>query len=184
MQNLTDENLVGLPNDELCRRVKVHRGIYSRLEDFEIYEGTLFHICHAQVFNRQLPLCEDSNQRVYFSEDFHHLNGTEAFSELDLLQKFANEQLVDQEGYFFILQIDVQSLLDVEDVDPATGPSSEGRIVLKGPINQNAIQRIYIPLRAECDSRKGEFTDVSPPPVIAVRKKKGGAAAAPTQPES
>ena len=42
---------------------------------------------------------------VYISEDFHHVDGVEAFTDFDHMLKFANEQLVDQEGYFFVIMV-------------------------------------------------------------------------------
>jgi hypothetical protein len=47
---------VGLPDDELYRRVRHHRGVYGKWEDTSPGDYTLFHICPAQFFHKQLPI--------------------------------------------------------------------------------------------------------------------------------
>lgn len=55
MQNLVDRNLVGLCEDELCRRMRMHRGVYCQRGLLEPTTTTLYHACLAQNFNSQLP---------------------------------------------------------------------------------------------------------------------------------
>jgi zinc finger HIT domain-containing protein 1 len=104
---------VGLPDDELFRRVKHHRGVYGKWEDTTPGDYTLFHICPAQFFHGQLPIGQ--GMHGYIPEDFHHTGAVEAFFEPEQLAAFANTQLADQVGYFYVLQLDPSHMPEIEE---------------------------------------------------------------------
>ena len=95
---------VGLPDDELHRRIRTHRGVYGRYRDVVPNERALYHLVPARWFNAQLPI--GAGRDGYVTEDFHVLGGIETFRDLDKLLAHANEQLAEQRGYFYVLQLD------------------------------------------------------------------------------
>lgn len=95
---------VGLPDDELHRRIGTHRGVYGRYRDVVPNERALYHLVPARWFNAQLPI--GAGRDGYVTEDFHVLGGIETFRDLDKLLAHANEQLAEQRGYFYVLQLD------------------------------------------------------------------------------
>jgi zinc finger HIT domain-containing protein 1 len=108
---------VGLPDDELHRRIEVHRGVYGRYRDVIPNERTLYHLVPARWFNAQLPI--GTGRDGYVTEDFHVLGGIEAFHSLEKLLAHANEQLAEQTGYFYVLQLDFD--------DASTVPRTDAR---------------------------------------------------------
>lgn len=151
---------MGLPDDELYRRVKQHRGVYGKWEDLTPGEYTLFHICPAQFFHRQLPI--GAGMHGYIPEDFHHTGSVEAFFDTTQLAAFANDQLADQEGYFYVLQLDPSHMPEVEEYT-AEEDGKTGKVLVHGVIRMEAIQRIYLAARELDNSMSGKFTNVSPP---------------------
>ena len=104
---------VGLPDDELFRRVRVHRGVYGKWEDTAPKGHTLFHLTPAQFFQGQLPI--GRGQDAYVSEDFHHVGAVEAFMNPDDLLAHANAHYAERAGYFYVLQIDTSALTDISE---------------------------------------------------------------------
>ena len=95
---------MGLPDDELHRRIGVHRGVYGRYRDVVPNERALYHLVPARWFNAQLPI--GAGRDGYVTEDFHVLGGIEMFRDLDKLLAHANEQLAERRGYFYVMQLD------------------------------------------------------------------------------
>lgn len=151
---------VGLPDDELYRRVKYHRGVYGKWEDTSPGDYTLFHMCPAQFFHRQLPI--GTGMHGYIPEDFHHTGSVETFFDTAHLAAFANEQLADQAGYFYVLQLDPSHMPEVEEYT-VEEEGKTGKVLVHGVIRVEAIQRIYVAARELDNSMSGKFTDVSPP---------------------
>ena len=106
---------VGLPNDELYRRHKLHRGVYANSAESKITENSLFHICDAQYFQTHLPL-RPGGGSSYISADFHHVGAIEAFTRFDALLQFSNAQLKPCDGFFYVLHINPDKLSAVEDI--------------------------------------------------------------------
>ena len=100
----TSSPQVGLPDDELHRRTGIHRAVYGRYRDVTPNERTSYHIVPVSWFNAQLPIGTGADGFV--TEDFHVLGGIEVFSDLGELLEHANEQLCEQRGYFYVLQLD------------------------------------------------------------------------------
>lgn len=151
---------MGLPDDELYRRVRHHRGVYAKWEDTTPGDNTLFHITPAQFFHGQLPIGQGVHG--YIPEDFHHKGAVEAFFDPAHLVAFANEQLVDQVGYFYVLQLDPAHMPEIEEYSVEEGGKT-GKVLVHGVIRVEAIQRIYIAARESDNSMSGVFTDVTPP---------------------
>jgi hypothetical protein len=97
-------NQVGLPDDELHRRIAIHRAVYGRYRDVVPNERTLYHLVPTRWFNAQLPIGVGADGFV--TEDFHLLGGIETFSDPTELLTHANEHLHEQRGYFYVLQLD------------------------------------------------------------------------------
>ena len=82
----------------------MHRGVYGRYRDVVPNERALYHLVPARWFNAQLPI--GAGRDGYVTEDFHVLGGIETFRDLDKLLAHANEQLAEQRGYFYVMQLD------------------------------------------------------------------------------
>ncbi len=82
----------------------MHRGVYGRYRDVVPNERALYHLVPARWFNAQLPI--GAGRDGYVTEDFHVLGGIETFHDLDKLLAHANEQLAEQRGYFYVMQLD------------------------------------------------------------------------------
>ena len=78
--------------------------MYGRYRDVVPNERALYHLVPARWFNAQLPI--GAGRDGYVTEDFHVLGGIETFRDLDKLLAHANEQLAEQRGYFYVLQLD------------------------------------------------------------------------------
>jgi len=78
--------------------------VYGRYRDVVPNERALYHLVPARWFNAQLPI--GAGRDGYVTEDFHVLGGIETFRDLDKLLAHANEQLAEQRGYFYVLQLD------------------------------------------------------------------------------
>jgi len=78
--------------------------VYGRYRDVVPNERALYHLVPARWFNAQLPI--GAGRDGYLTEDFHVLGGIETFRDLDKLLAHANEQLAEQRGYFYVLQLD------------------------------------------------------------------------------
>jgi zinc finger HIT domain-containing protein 1 len=160
---------VGLPDDELFRRVRVHRGVYGKWEDTAPKGHTLFHLTPAQFFQGQLPI--GRGQDAYVSEDFHHVGAVEAFMNPDDLLAHANAHYAERAGYFYVLQIDTSALTDISEnggeeaysMDDGDEHGGARCVSIKGVVNAEASQRIYVAARERETHRAGKFTDVSPP---------------------
>ena len=78
--------------------------MYGRYRDVVPNERALYHLVPARWFNAQLPI--GAGRDGYVTEDFHVLGGIETFRDLDKLLAHANEQLAEQRGYFYVMQLD------------------------------------------------------------------------------
>jgi hypothetical protein len=117
---------VGLPNDELYRRVGVFRGVYATSDPIADGECSFYVIVEAQSFNAQLPLTpvetkdgrrvEGVRVRMFAGSEYHLLGYTDAFSNLRALQTHANRCLRDKKGFYYVLQVDGLKLTNVEDI--------------------------------------------------------------------
>ena len=151
---------VGLPDDEIHRRIRVHRGVYGVHGDVTPDEHTLFHLCPARWFHGQLPI--GSGRHGFLTEDFHILGAIETFPNPEDLLAHANAQLWEQPGYFYVIQIDPTRLPDVEGFEAADGGRG-GKVLVRGAVDAQAIRRVFVAEREADDSMRGKFTNVPPP---------------------
>ena len=151
---------VGLPDDEIHRRIRVHRGVYGVHGDVNPDEHTLFHLCPARWFHGQLPI--GSGRHGFLTEDFHILGAIETFPNPEDLLAHANAQLWEQPGYFYVIQIDPTRLPDVEGFE-AADEGRGGKVLVRGAVDAEAVRRVFVAEREADDSMRGKFTNVSPP---------------------
>lgn len=151
---------VGLPDDEIHRRIRVHRGVYGVHGDVTPDEHTLFHLCPARWFHGQLPI--GSRRHGFLTEDFHILGAIETFPNPEDLLAHANAQLWEQPGYFYVIQIDPTRLPDVEGFE-AADEGRGGKVLVRGAVDAEAVRRVFVAEREADDSMRGKFTNVSPP---------------------
>ena len=109
MNDLRNPALVGLCDDELDTRIKFHRGVYSKYCGTALPHNTLFHITPARFFHSRLPI-GDVGIQAYVSEDFHHVGAVEAFFTPEKLLDWANKHMAEQEGYFYVMQLNPEEI--------------------------------------------------------------------------
>ena len=151
---------VGLPDDEIHRRIRVHRGVYGVHGDVTPDEHTLFHLCPARWFHGQLPI--GSGRHGFLSVDLLILGALETFPFPEFLLAHANAQLWEQPGYFYVIQIDPTRLPDVEGFE-AADEGRGGKVLVRGAVDAEAVRRVFVAEREADDSMRGKFTNVSPP---------------------
>ena len=152
--------------------------MYGRYRDVVPNERALYHLVPARWFNAQLPI--GAGRDGYVTEDFHVLGGIETFRDLDKLLAHANEQLAEQRGYFYVLQLDfddpeARARAPPREPPPAgkkTRPEAAGWAGAGGaapPTPAGAggggdrSPRGYVAARAAEASTAGAFTNGSPP---------------------
>ena len=165
MNDLRNPALVGLCDDELDTRIKFHRGVYSKYWGTALPHNTLFHITPARFFHSRLPI-GDVGIQAYVSEDFHHVGAVEAFFTPEKLLDWANKHMAEQEGYFYVMQLNPEELGEKQHYAAEEDAKETGRVLIVGPVGVEAISRVYVASRELNNSRTGKFTDVAPPAVL------------------
>lgn len=147
---------------------------------------TVFHMCSAKHFNDQLPfrpVFEHTYNRNYSNEDGGYMSPvhdhpddlTITFKDCNALHEYANLHFQTRTGFFYVVQIEIDLLVSDIRVGAVTvrAPNADSEmsgltemkeaVLIDGPVNPEAITRVWLASRASSDGTVGDFTNVHAP---------------------